>query len=64
MVIMPWGKYKYLWLPMGISCAPDIFQEKMLTLMVGLDFARTYLDDLLCLTKGDLNDHLEITCDS
>ena len=47
---------------MGISCAPDIFQEKLLTLMVSLNFARTYLDDLLCLTKGNLYDHLNKLC--
>ena len=28
-IILPWGKYSYLCLPMGISGAPDIFQEKM-----------------------------------
>ena len=25
----------------------------------GLEFVRTYIDDLLCLTKGDFSDHLE-----
>ena len=58
-IITPWGKYKYLRMPMGISCAPDIFQERMSYLMEGLEFARTYLDDLLCLTKGSFDTHLE-----
>ena len=35
-IITPWGKYKYLRLPMGIMCAPDIFQEKMSNLIEGL----------------------------
>ena len=26
--------------------------------MATLEFVRTYLDDLLCITKGDLKDHL------
>ncbi len=26
--------------------------------MATLEFVRTYLDDLLCITKGDLQDHL------
>ena len=43
---------------MGIACAPDIFQAKMSDLMHTLEFVRTYLDDLLCITKGSFNDHL------
>ena len=39
--VTPWGKYKYLRLPMEIMCAPDIFQEKMPNLMEDLEFART-----------------------
>ena len=43
---------------MRVSCALDIFQEKMSDLIEGLEFARTYLDDLLCLSSGSLQDHL------
>ena len=25
MMVVPWGKYRYLWLPMGIKNSPDIF---------------------------------------
>ncbi|MGH7974636.1 MAG: reverse transcriptase domain-containing protein, partial [bacterium] len=46
-IILPWGKYKYLRLPLGVANSPDIFQDKMSALMVGLEFVRTYLDDLL-----------------
>ena len=46
-------------LPMGLCNSPDIFQEKMSELFEGLEFVRTYIDDLLCLTKGDFDDHLE-----
>ena len=58
-IITPWGKYKYLPMLMGINCAPDIFQEKMSSLMEGLGYTRTYLNDLLCLSKGDFESHLE-----
>jgi hypothetical protein len=57
-IIFPWGKYSYLWLPMGVACSPDIFQAKMSELMATLEFVRTYLDDLLCISKGSLEDHL------
>ena len=43
---------------MGIAGSPDIFQAKMSKLMVALEFIRTYLDDLLCITKASLDDHL------
>jgi hypothetical protein len=39
-IVFPWGQYRYKRLPMGINCAPDIFQEKMSNLMTGL---RTYV---------------------
>jgi hypothetical protein len=58
-IVTPWGKYKYLRLPMGISCAPDIFQDRMNDLLGDLEFVRAYLDDLLVLTKGSFEDHLQ-----
>ena len=58
-IVLPFGKYEYQRLPMGLCNSPDIFQEKMSELMEGLDFVRTYIDDLLCLTKGTFEDHLE-----
>ena len=43
---------------MGVACSPDIFQARMSELMASLEFVRTYLDDLLCISKGSLEDHL------
>jgi len=57
-IIFPWGKYSYLRLPMGVANSPDIFQSKMSELMSALEYVRAYIDDLLCITKGDLEDHL------
>ena len=34
-VVLPWGKYEYLRLPIGLCNMPDIFQKKMSKLMVG-----------------------------
>jgi len=46
-------------IPMGLCNSPDIFPEQMSELMDGLAFIQTYIDDLLCLTKGSFTDHLE-----
>ena len=55
-IVLPWGKYEYQRLPMGLSNSPDIFQDKMSTLMAGLEFVRTYIDDLLVITKNTFED--------
>ena len=58
-IVLPWGKYEYLRLPMGLCNSPDIFQEKMSDLMVGLEFARVYIDDLLIVSKETFKNHLD-----
>ena len=57
-IVLPWGKYEYQRLPMGLCCSPDIFQEKMSELMQSLEFVRVYIDDLLCITTSTYKDHL------
>ena len=52
-VVLPWKKYEYVHLPIGIKNAPDIFQEAMLELMHKLKFIHVYLDDILCITTRD-----------
>jgi len=56
-IILPWEKYEYVCLPMGIQNAPDIFQEAMSELMHNLEFIHVYLDDTLCITTGDWSTH-------
>src|SRR5210317_690650 len=58
-IVLPWGKYECLRLPMGLCNSPDIFQEKMSELMADLGFVRTYIDDLLVITSSSFEDHLE-----
>ncbi len=58
-IIFPWGKYSYKQLPMGIADSPDIFQGKMSELMESLEYVWAYLYDLLCISKGSLEDQLE-----
>jgi hypothetical protein len=57
-IVLPFGKFEYQRLPMGLCNSPDIFQEKVSELMAGLEFIRAYLDDVLCLTCDTYDDHL------
>ena len=43
---------------MGLCNSPDIFQEKMSELMIGLEYARAYIDDLLVISTGSFDQHL------
>jgi hypothetical protein len=58
-IIFPWGKYSYKRLPMGIAGSPDIFQAKMMKLTESLEYVRAYIDDLLCISRDSLEDHLD-----
>ncbi len=44
---------------MGFARSADIFQAKMGNLMATLEYIRVYIDNLLVVTKGNLNDHLD-----
>jgi hypothetical protein len=44
---------------MGIAGSPDIFQSKMLELIESLEYVQAYLDDLLCISRSSLEDHLK-----
>jgi hypothetical protein len=58
-IIFPWGKYSYKRLLMGVAGSPDIFQSNMSELMESLEYVRAYLDDLLCISRSNLEDHLK-----
>ena len=56
--VTPFGKYKFLMVPFGLSRAPAYFQLLMNKVLHGLDFAMTYLDDIIIFSKNELQ-HLE-----
>ncbi len=58
-IIFPWGKYSYLLLPMGYANSAEIFQAEMMDLMEALECVRAYIDNLLVITRGTLEDHLD-----
>jgi len=44
---------------MGYAGSADIFQAEMMDLMEALEYVREYIDDLLVITRGTLEDHLD-----
>ena len=58
-IVLPFEKFEYQRIPMGLCNSPDIFQEKMNELFEGLNFVRAYIDDLLVISKGTFESHLE-----
>jgi hypothetical protein len=44
---------------MGLCNSPDIFQEKMNELFADLEGVKAYIDDLLVITKGSWQHHLD-----
>jgi len=58
-IVLPWGKYSYNSLPMGVCNSPDIFQEKISELFQGFEYVRAYIDDVLLVSSSDWNDHLQ-----
>jgi hypothetical protein len=53
-IIFPWGKYSFRRLPMGFAGLADIGN-----LMATLEYVRVYVDNLLVITKGSHDDHLD-----
>ena len=52
-IILQWGKYRYRRLPMEVANFPDIFRQKMNDLFHVFEFIRSYIYELLILTRGE-----------
>jgi Reverse transcriptase (RNA-dependent DNA polymerase) len=57
-IVLPWGKFRYLRLPMGIASSADIFQNVMNNIFADMPEVRAYTDDILVATKGSYEHHL------
>ena len=58
-ILLPWGKYEYQKLPMGVCNSPYIFQENTSTLFDGFNMVRLYINDALVITKNNSKEHLK-----
>ena len=56
--VTPFGKYKFLVVPFGLAQAPAYFQLLMNKVLKGLNFAMTYLDDIIIFSENE-SQHLE-----
>ena len=55
----PFGLYKYLRLPMGVTQSSDIAQETMEQILSDLDDVEIYIDDVGCFSMN-FSDHLHL----
>jgi hypothetical protein len=59
-ITTPFGKYKYLRLPMGLTCSPDIAQAAMENVLSGIEDANIYIDDVGAFSN-DWDHHVNLT---
>jgi hypothetical protein len=58
--VLPWGKYQYKRLPMGVKTSPDIFQSIMYELLGDIPNIQVYLKDNLIISNGTFEEHAAI----
>jgi hypothetical protein len=58
--ILPWGKYQYKRLPMGVKTSPDMFQRIMYELLGDIPNIEVYRDDILSTSNGTFEEHASI----
>ena len=57
--VLPYGKYLYKHLTMGVANSPEIFKQKMNYLFNGFEFICLYIYKLLVLKKRDWTEYVQ-----
>jgi hypothetical protein len=58
--VLPWGKYQYKRLPMGVKTSRYIFHRIMYELLGDIPNIQVYLDDILITSNGTFEEHAAI----
>jgi hypothetical protein len=58
-ILTPFGRYKYLRLPMGLKCSLDIAQAAMENVLSDMEDANMYIDDAGAFSS-DWNLHVDL----
>ena len=53
------GKFRYNCLPMGMCASVDIFQAKVYEILGDIEGVKTYIGDILVLSKDCFRNHIE-----
>lgn len=55
-IVLPWGKYCYLFLPQGLNVSPDVFQEIIATIFSEFPDVFCYINNILLVTHNNFHD--------
>ena len=58
-IILPWGKYRYNSLPMGVCIATDVFQQRLSELVASIPHVYVFIDDILIVGKTSYKEHMQ-----
>jgi hypothetical protein len=58
-IVTPFGKHKYLKLPMGLKCSPDIAQASMKNILSDIEDADVYINDVAAFSD-DWDHHVNL----
>ena len=58
-IVTEFGKFRYNRLPMGMCTSGDIFQTKVYMLIGDIEGEKTYIDDILVLSKDSFENHID-----